>query len=45
MAQEELTRDSTKEVESAELIDRIIRLFDAEKRREAQRLARQALAS
>jgi hypothetical protein len=43
-AQAEITRYHTKEIEAAELIDRIIRLFDGSAQREAQRLAQEALA-
>jgi hypothetical protein len=42
-AQAEITRYHTKEIEAAELIDRIIRLFDGLAQREAQRLANEAL--
>ncbi len=43
-AQAEITRYHTKEIEAAELIDRMIRLFDGPAQREAQRLAQEALA-
>ena len=43
-AQAEITRYHTKEIEAAELIDRMIRLIDGPAQREAQRLAQEALA-
>jgi hypothetical protein len=43
-AQLEITRYLTKEIESAELVDRLVRLFDGPQQREAQRLASEALA-
>jgi hypothetical protein len=43
-AQAEITRYHTKEIEAAELIDRMIRLLDGPAQREAQRLAQEALA-
>ena len=43
-AQAEITRYQTKEIEAAELIDRMIRLIDGPAQREAQRLAQEALA-
>jgi hypothetical protein len=42
-AQGLLTRYLSKEVESAELIDDLLRLFDGSQEREVQRLAREAL--
>jgi hypothetical protein len=42
-AQSELTRYLAKEIETPELVDRLIRLFDGPAQREAQRLAREAL--
>jgi hypothetical protein len=42
-AQGLLTRYLSKEVESAELIDDLLRLFDGSQQREVQRLAREAL--
>jgi hypothetical protein len=43
-AQAEITRYHTKEIEAAELVDRMIRLFDGPAQREGQRLAQEALA-
>jgi len=43
-AQAEITRYHTKEIEAAELVDRMIRLFDGSAQREGQRLAQEALA-
>jgi DNA-binding response OmpR family regulator len=42
-AQEEVERYLTKQFEAAELVNRLIRVLDGEKQREAQRVARQAL--
>jgi hypothetical protein len=43
-AQAEITRYLTKEIESAELIDRLIRLLDGPQQRQPQQLARRAPA-
>ena len=43
-AQAEITRYLTKEIESAELVDRVIRLLDGPQQRQAQQLTRDALA-
>jgi DNA-binding response OmpR family regulator len=42
-AQEEVERYLTKQFEAAELVNRLIRVLDGEKQREAQRVAREAL--
>jgi hypothetical protein len=42
-AQREIERYLTKEIESADLVNRLIRLFDGPDQREAARLAREAL--
>jgi hypothetical protein len=42
-AQAEITRYLAKEIEAAELVDRLIRILDGPEQREAQRLAREAL--
>ena len=42
-AQREVERYLAKEIESAELVDRLIRILDGPEQREAQRLAREAL--
>jgi hypothetical protein len=42
-AQAEVTHYLAKEFEAAELVDRIIRILDGPKQREAQRLAHEAL--
>jgi hypothetical protein len=42
-AQREIERYLTKEIESADLVNRLIRLFDGPEQREAARLAREAL--
>jgi hypothetical protein len=42
-AQAEVTRYLSKEIEAAELVNRIIRLLDGPDQRRAQRLAREAL--
>lgn len=43
-AQAEITRYLTKEIELAELVDRVIRLLDGPQQRQAQQLTRDALA-
>jgi hypothetical protein len=43
-AQMEVERYLSKQFEAAELVDRLIRILDGSQQREAQRLARQALA-
>lgn len=43
-AQAEITRYLTKEIKSAELVDRVIRLLDGPQQRQAQQLTRDALA-
>jgi hypothetical protein len=42
-AQREIERYLTKEIESADLVNRLIRLFDGPDQREAERFAREAL--
>ena len=42
-AQAEMTRYLTKEIESAEFVDRLFKLFDGPRQRETQRLVREAL--
>jgi hypothetical protein len=42
-AQEDITRYHVKEIDQAELVKRLIRLFDGPEQREAQRLAAEAL--
>jgi hypothetical protein len=42
-AQAEITRYLTKETESPQFVDRIIRLFDGPRQRDVQRQAREAL--
>jgi hypothetical protein len=42
-AQAEITRFLSKEIESPELVDRLVRLLDGPQQREAQRLAHGAL--